>query len=285
MYDRLYKRGHTVARHQNGPLAAERHRYLTHCAEQKMSRFTLLHIAYYTLLIAKALRLAERQDELITQDEIKAAAVRWVKRRRRRKVRHVRVACRKFIGHAIAWLRFLGRLQPPVIVYPPYADYVAQFTQYMAQECGLSPRTVAFSRDVIGKFLGRVKVAGLHLKRLTPVQVNDLLTKNIQDRGLARATIKRQATALRSFFRFAERQTWCRLKLADTIRSPRVYSHEGLPAGLSWADVNRLLTSAQGNKAVDIRDRALLLLLAVYALRAGKPLAFVWRTSIGNEKY
>jgi len=37
MFDRLYKRQHAIARHQNGPLNEERRRYLAHCAEQQMS--------------------------------------------------------------------------------------------------------------------------------------------------------------------------------------------------------------------------------------------------------
>ena len=52
--------------------------------------------------------------------------------------------------------------------------------------------------------------------------------------------------------------------------APRVFTHEGLPIGPSWDDVKRLLAAAEGDRPVDIRDRALLMLLAVYGLRAGE---------------
>jgi integrase/recombinase XerD len=43
-----------------------------------------------------------------------------------------------------------------------------------------------------------------------------------------------------------------------------------LPIGPSWDDVKRLLAAAEGDRPADIRNRALLMLLAVYGLRAGE---------------
>ena len=66
-----------VVRHQKGPLAEERLRYLAFHAEQQMSPLTLQGIARYTLVVAKALCLADRPGELITQHEIGVEAARW----------------------------------------------------------------------------------------------------------------------------------------------------------------------------------------------------------------
>lgn len=52
--------------------------------------------------------------------------------------------------------------------------------------------------------------------------------------------------------------------------APRVFPYETIPAGPSWDDVNRVLAAAQGNRPADIRDRALLMLLAVYGLRSSE---------------
>lgn len=271
MFDRLYKRPHAIARHQNGPLAEERRRYLAHCAEQRMSRETLGQIARTTFIVAKALRLSERPHEQIARAEIVSEAHRWVTRRRRgRKVQNVRRECREFIGHAVRWLTFLGRLQAPAAARRPYADQIDQFIDFMVQERGLSPRTVAYSRQQIQAFLTEIDEAGLQLRTLTGGHVNELLANKIRDRGYKRATVRRCAAALRPFLRFAERHQWCRPGLADAIRTPRIYAHEGLPLGPSWDDVTRLVAAAQGNEPVDIRDRAMLLLLAVYGLRAGE---------------
>ena len=51
---------------------------------------------------------------------------------------------------------------------------------------------------------------------------------------------------------------------------PRVYASEHLPAGPSWDQVQRLCEDALGDAPTQIRDRALLLLFAVYGLRAGE---------------
>lgn len=272
MFDRLLKRRHALDVHRNGPLAEERRRYLAHCAEQQMSWHTLRGIASYTLLIAKALRLAKRRGELITRTEIKAAADRWFNRRsgrpRKRKNRYVRV--RTFTGHAVRWLTFLGRLQPPATVQQPYADRVAQFTDYMVRERGLSPRTVAYSRGTIQKFLAQIDQAGQQLRTLTGTSVNELLAQKVRNHQYSRVGIRRWASAMRPFFRFAEGRGWCCRGLAAAIKTPPVFRHEGLPLGPSWDDVNRLLAAAKSDCPVNIRDRALVLLLAVYGLRAGE---------------
>jgi integrase/recombinase XerD len=43
-----------------------------------------------------------------------------------------------------------------------------------------------------------------------------------------------------------------------------------LPIGPSWDDVRRLLAMTDGDRKVDIRDRAVLMVLAIYGLRAGE---------------
>lgn len=270
MFDRLYKRQHAVARHQNGPLAEERLRFLVHCAEQQKSTWTLRSIANYTLVVAKALRLAKRHGELITRTEIEAEADRWVSRQPRPPVIWKGRLRLRFICHAIQWLTFLGRLQPSATVQWPYAEHVAEFTEYMLSERGLSPKTITYRCWTIHAFLSRFDEAGLRLDTLVVAQVDELVAKKIRDEGYARSTIQNWVSNLRSFFRFAEGRGWCRSGLAAAIMAPRVLSHEGLPAGPSWNDVNRVLAAVQGDRPVDIRDRALLMLLAVYGLRSGE---------------
>jgi len=272
MFDRLLKQPHALAVHRNGPLAEERRQFLAYCAQQQMSWGSLQRIASYTLIVAKALCLAKRPGELIARAEIEAAADRWVSRRsrlpRRRKNRCL--AARLFRGHAVRWLTFLGRLQPPAIVQQPHADQVAEFTDYMCRERGLSPWTIKYSRGTIQEFLAQIDRADLRLKTLTAAEVNELLAAKVRSNQYSRVGLRRWASAMRPFFRFAEGRGWCRRGLADAVKTPPLYRHEGLPLGPSWDDVNRLLAVAQRDCPVDIRDRALLLLLAVYGLRAGE---------------
>ena len=271
MFDRLFQNPFVLTRQRNGPLAEERRGYLAHCAVQQMSRRTLRNIARYTLIAAEALRLAERLREVVTRAEVEAEVDHWLDRRSRRStMRQIRLLGVDFKGHVIRWLTFLGRLQPPAPVVHLYASQIAQFTDYMLQERGLSPQTVGYRCRAIREFLAEIDKADLRLDKLAVAQVDELLARKIRDNGYARTTIQTLASALRPFFRFAEQHGWCRPGLAAAIMVPRVYSHEGLPIGPSWDDVKRLLATIKGDRLSCIRDRALLMLLAVYALRAGE---------------
>ena len=272
MFEQLFERPHALARQRNGPLAEERRRYLAHCAEQQMSPRTLRrhrHLHPHRRESPAAGRPTRRthhagrdrgrgrplgQPTTQTASDARGPTRSWL----------------RFTGHATRWLTFLGRLQPPAAAPRPYAEHVAQFTDYMLRERGLSPRTVEYRCRTIHEFLARIDEAGLRLDALTVAQVDELLARKVRDEGYARVTIQTYASTLRAFFRYAEGRGWCRPGLAAAIMAPRVFPYEALPAGLSWDDVNRVLAAAQGDRPADIRDRALLMLLAVYGLRAGE---------------
>jgi integrase/recombinase XerD len=287
MFDRLFQHAFVLARQRSGPLADERRRYLVHCAEQQMSRRTLRSIARYTLIAAQTLRLAERPSEAITRAEVAAEVERWSARRSRRSTaRQVRVLRVDFTSHVIRWLTFLGRLQPAAQAPQPYADHIAQFLDGV-RERGLSPQTIGNYRRVIRPFLAQLEETGLRLKTLTVAQLDELVIKKFRDEGYARSTIQTCASVFRLFTQFAEERGWCRQGLAAAIMAPRVSIQEGLPIGPSWADVKRLLAVTEGDRPANIRDRALLMLLAVYGLRAGEVTAlclkdFDWEREVLN---
>jgi site-specific recombinase XerD len=271
MFEQLFKGPHALACQRKGPLAEERLRYLAHCAEQQMSPGTLRRIAIYTLVVAKALPLADRPGELVTRAEIEAEADRWAHRLPRPPaMRETRLSRLRFTGYATRWLTFLGRLQPPTAAPRPYAEQVAEFSDYMLRQRGLSPSTAKYRCRDIHEFLARIEGAGRRLDALTVAQVDELLARKIRDEGYARVSVQTYASTLRAFFRYAEGRGWGRAGLAAAIMAPRAFPYETLPAGPSWDDVNRVLTAAQGSRPADIRDRALLMLLAVYGLRAGE---------------
>src|SRR5262249_39364267 len=202
MFERLFERPHALARQRNGPPAEERRRYLAHCAEQQMGPRTLRVIAIFTLIVAKALRLADRPDELITRAEIEAEADRWANREPKRpNKRSARPSCLRFIGHATRWLRFLGRLQPPTSVPRPYAECVTQFADYMLRDRGLSPHTVEYRCRTIREFLVQIDRVGLRLDTISVAQVDESLSRKVGDGGYARTSVRTHASALRAFFR------------------------------------------------------------------------------------
>ena len=87
---------------------------------------------------------------------------------------------------------------------------------------------------------------------------------------MARITIHTWAGEVRAFFRYAETRGWCRQGLAACIHGPRIFAQASLPTGPSTEEVQRLIAMTEGDRPVNIRDRAILMLLAIYGLRAGE---------------
>lgn len=58
--------------------------------------------------------------------------------------------------------------------------------------------------------------------------------------------------------------------MAAAILLPRLYRHEGLPPGPTWAQVGCTIDRIEGDNAAGLRDRALLMLLSTYGLRSGE---------------
>ena len=270
MFERLFKRPRVRARHCQGPLTEERRAFLTHCADLGMSDRTLRYLASYLLSIAIFLRLDGRPDALISAEEIERQADRWANRSSKSGQSKPKPCARAtFLSFATRWLQFLGRWQAPIAVAHLYADRIAAFTNHMRQERGFSPDTIRGRRRVVQEVLDRL-CASRRLEEVTPAQVDDALFQKLQDGNCARVTVRGYATALCAFFRYAQTQGWCHRSLSEAIHGPRVFSQNMLPCGPSWENVQHLLASTEQDTPKAIRDRAILLLLAVYGCRASE---------------
>jgi site-specific recombinase XerD len=149
--------------------------------------------------------------------------------------------------------------------------WLAEFDDYMLNERGLSVATRRGRRSVISRFLSKMVAAGDSLTGLTIRDVDAFLQSlGEQQGGYSRASLQMVASCLRPFFRYGAIRGWCSTGLAEAIKSPRVYSLDSVPIGPSWEEVKRLLALTEGKKPTDIRARAILMLLAIYGLRAGE---------------
>ena len=100
--------------------------------------------------------------------------------------------------------------------------------------------------------------------------IDDAIAAEHRRGAWSRRTIHDYAQRLRAFFLFAETRGWCRAGLAAGIMAPRFMADETVPKGLRREDVLRLLASVEGDRPVDKRDRAILMLFIAYGLRAGE---------------
>ena len=255
MFEQLFVQPFTLARHRAGPMLDERRRFLSHLADGGLSRRGLRNVAASLLRAIDMLGLTRRPVESISRDEV---------------IGKVTDKQDHFISDATRWLHFLGRLKQEPVPANPYADKIDAFVNYMQDEKGLSPLTVQHRSWFLRRYLGQFGTPNGSLHDISISRIDDSLVKMVNQDGYARVTVKGCARNLRAFFHFAEMRGWCRKGLAAGIKSPRTFTQVSLPTGPSWDDVRRLLAMTEVNRPLDIRDRAILMLLAIYGLRRGE---------------
>ena len=149
-------------------------------------------------------------------------------------------------------------------------DWLAEFDDYMRNERGLSVATRRGRRSVINRFLSQT-FATVASPSLVTIKDADAFLQSLGEQGShSRVSLQMVAGCLRAFCRYGATRGWCESSVAEAIKSPRVYSLASVPIGPSWDDVKRLLALTEGDKPIDIRARAILMLLAVYGLRASE---------------
>jgi len=263
MFDQFFRDQTTVTRYHQSPFAAERQLYLSKLIEEGRSIETLRNISWILIYVAR--HLPVHQSE-ITPAEIEAAAAAW-SMTTHRSATCLHVGQREFVFHATNWMRLLGRLREPE-VKRPFAAETDAFLQFAVGERGLSPSTIRHYRVCVGEFLCWVERQN---KALLDVTLEDLSSyfRVLSQRGLKRTSIALHVAKLRNFLRFSESRHWCRSGLS-VLDAPRIYRLESLPRGPAWSDVQKLLASCAGDQPIEIRDHAMLLLVAVYGLRGGE---------------
>jgi site-specific recombinase XerD len=265
LFDQLFNCPETVALHSCAPLLKQRLEFLQHCAASGSPRSTLRRKAHELLVIVDQFNL--QLEGFISVDGIEAAARRWAYRQPSHyKLKEAEKTRIHFVRVTRRWIAFLNRLQPPPT--PPYLHLVDEFAAHMERDKGLSPMTIRSECGHIKEFLDGYWTNDHVLSNISIRHIDDAIAAKGTRDGCTRGSIQFYAASLRSFFRYAEMKHWCPPGLAEAIMAPRVYQHEMIPAGPPWNVVERLLASTEGNRPVDIRDRAILMLFATYGLRS-----------------
>ena len=270
MFEELFTHLGAIERYRAAPLAEPRERYLRHLAESGAARLTLRQIALDQVRLLQLLDLSE--GETVTVAQIEAVAPEW-DRTRHHKLGHRPRTSRKSLKCALSrvtrWLRFLGWLDEPGDRHP-YSVELAAFEEWMRVERGHAEGTIGNNLRSTREFLDGLIAGG---KRLQSARISDIdaAIEAKKARGNCnRRTIRGYAERLRAFVRFAEERGWCTPGIAAGIVSLRFYPDEKVRSTLSRDDVQRLLATTDGDRPGDMRDRAILMLLIVYGLRAGE---------------
>jgi site-specific recombinase XerD len=211
----------------------------------------------------------ETGDE-VSLEQINRAANVWVgSQPQAHNVTDCRYGRMRFVSDAKQWLGFLGRLRLPEVPPRPYAHLIEEFSDHMLRDRGLARPTVRIHCWHLGQFLERF----WQQCPFSDISIRDIdaaIARKGEQDAYARTSIAHYVATLRVFFRYAEQRGWCTRGLAAAIMSPRLFADEGLPKGPSWDDVQRLLAHTEGDQPKNIRDRAIIMLFAVYGMRVGE---------------
>ncbi len=131
-----------------------------------------------------------------------------------------------------------------------------QFHDYLALEAGNSPHTVEnYLRDVrrLAEYGASKGIRGP--ADVTPAQLREFIYF-LKDLGLAATTIRRQVSALRTYYKFLVGEGIVARDPSERIESPKRW--RTLPGVLTVADIEKLLAAPNTDEPLAIRDRAIL---------------------------
>ena len=255
MLETIYATPFAQKRHRAGPFLEERERYLKHCAEQGGTQRTQYQRAAQILWLAQRMQMGDRQGvdatrlhQLIQAEPAPGASL----------ASRVEIYGRQ-------WLKFLGWWRTPPISVPFYDD-LEHFVLWMRDERGLASSTVRQWRETAATFLRWYAQSGRDLSQLHPEDIDAYFTTYGAGRW-GRVSISYMVGMLRSFLRHLGSRGRCDPHLAASIFGPRRYALENVPPALSWSEVRQVIAATDTDAAQDIRDRAVLMLMAVYGLR------------------
>ena len=148
------------------------------------------------------------------------------------------------------------------------AFLLERFDEFLTLEQGASPRT----HDAYGRDLDRFATYVLARGATSPSEVSARLLReyvyHLKDLGLAPASIRRNVSAVRTYFRFLLAEGRVVRDPSERLETPRRW--RALPEVLTVAEVERLLGAPTLDEPLAFRDRALLELAYGAGLRVSE---------------
>ena len=260
MFRRLLRTDHAYRRHCDGPFAIERERYLRYCADSGATFITLRMKSNELLWAARLLPSTAPQG--VGMKEL------LVMVRKRTSIHKGQTTRERFIAITRPWLRYLGWWRGPQAEIR-FQDQLDQYVAWMRSERGFSASTIVQWQRQIRAFLRWYSESNRELSDLRPSDIDCYLTSAGAQRW-SRISMRNNAGALRAFLRYAATRGACDPRLSASVRGPRIYGQESLPFAPAWSDVQRILADSLTDSRRDVRDRAILMLLAIYGMRSGE---------------
>jgi integrase/recombinase XerD len=260
MFEEIFTDPAALLRHRSAPFSEERERYLQHCADFGAVPASLRSKSAGLLFLAT--HLGPNASAGVDLGRLRQIAGE------RRSTRMGRTTERSLIDVGRPWLKFLGWWRKPIIKLRSQ-DQLDLYVSWMRDERGLTRLTVERWQAHVKRFLQWCDKTDRRLCDLRASDVDAYFIGEGKGRW-SRVSVPAVATALRAFLRQCAARGECDPRLPETVRGPRIYAQESIPYGPAWSDVRRILAFVDPSQAREVRDRAILMLLAIYGLRRGE---------------
>jgi integrase/recombinase XerD len=171
----------------------------------------------------------------------------------------------------------------PVLIDPAIARpfLLDRFSDFLALEQGASPRTwEAYRRDV-----ARLTIYAAARGARAPTDISSRVLRefvyHLKDLGLAPASIRRNVSSVRTYFRFLLADGLVVRDPSERLETPKRW--RSLPDVLTVDEVNRLLAAPSLDEPMTFRDRALLELAYGAGLRVSEWITLAVRDVLFEE--
>jgi len=150
---------------------------------------------------------------------------------------------------------------------------VAQFLRHLRSERDASDHTIKSYREDLLALAGYLEDDDGRCPAVGSITITELrgYVSALSEAGYAKTTIARRLAALRSFFRYGQRERWCESNPAAPLRNPR--RPAALPHFLSTDEIGKLLAAPSEAAELGLRDRAILETLYSAGLRVSELVA------------
>lgn len=174
------------------------------------------------------------------------------------------------LGPLLAYLRGCGILAEPVSAVPtdPVGWFLDHYRRHLLEERCVAAGTAHFYAYVAGLLAAeRRGDDGLDWSALRAGEITSFATRTCAGRSLSSA--RQVVSALRSVLRYLAMEGLCERSLDQAVLSVAGRA-PSLPRGIGSDDVERLVAACDGTDGIELRDRAIMLLLCRLGLRGGE---------------
>ncbi|NSY39778.1 tyrosine-type recombinase/integrase [Leisingera sp. ANG59] len=271
MLERFFVKPHTIDRITECWLGPQIEQYVTALADRayaprSIHRRVPLLVKFATFTAAKNVKQLEQAENFIEPfiaDRLSGRNSDRSVGAHRRDRNFVAGVMRHFFS-LVLWEADSDRTRPPLP--DPFAVQVPGFFDYLRDERGLRQGSIKHYRHYLRVFERHLGEIGCDPGALTLPVVTAFIT--IQAQHFGRTSMISLASNLRVFLRYLHRERILQRDISKLVEIPQNYRLADIPRSISWASVQNMLDQVDRRTVFGRRDYAMLLLMAVYGLRA-----------------